>query len=233
MWTPLKAGWASVLPEDKITMFLEAHKDLGWSLCNFDTKMESKTVRLKGAHIRLLKRMEAKKKREDEKRKKRRATELPELTESDDNMVDINMFKRGEQITIVDNDGIPLAHGTCVDNEPEITDFFHDHPLVDSLHKVSKYWKVVELTCMVKGSDNFIVDRDSIFSSEVDHKNILRARSLLEKERRLDSILQSDKTFTIWHQYVSKRVRNTEVSDKHGVTPRDQGRSKKKTKRKR
>ena len=235
MWRPLKDGWASVLPEDKITMFLEANKDLGWSVCNFDSKMESKTVRLKATHKKLLKKMEAKSKKKEEKKKKRKKRESSDSdsgSESDENMVDVGMFKRGEQISIVDNEGVPLAHGTCVDNEPEVKEFFHDHPLVDSLHKVSRYWKKIELTCMVKGSDQFTVDRDSIFTSEHDDENILRAKSLLEKERRLHNIIQSDKTFTIWHQYVSKRIRNTEVSDKHGVTPRDQGKSKKKTSKK-
>ena len=129
-----KLVWSAHDPDNKIAMCREAMTNIGWSVSVYDTRMEDHvaTVRRRNKLKRQRKRMRGdassgESGAEDSGASTRTPKKLPckadraeaqEPPTPDDSK--IASYPPKARISLVDADQVPMAHGTIVDDEPEI-----------------------------------------------------------------------------------------------------------------
>jgi hypothetical protein len=179
------------------TQCVESNRVLGWSYMRFDQRMQEENNNTRRKKRKWYKVYSD----EDEDDDTPQGAELS--TDGATSSSSPQHFMAGAPITIVDADGIAMAHGNMVDDEPEVS------------HQPScaKYdsgtFKLIKLNSVVRGCGTTILRVDEVFDGEC----MPYAR---EKKRRLDHLLNAPNEhvdseardgFYIWHEYVKPRIR--------------------------
>ena len=157
----------------------EACRELGWSRFVFDTRMENFAV-----HERS----------KSKTRKAKQATtaapvgddrggggEKREVSKRGPK----STFRRGDEVSIVDGAGEPLAHGHVVHGEPDMDPWVGVENFVD-LYLDSEYWVQVSITAIVRGCSDFCLGSGHVLHPDSGDKG---DGSILPDDANLEDIM--------------------------------------------
>ena len=128
------------------------------------------------------------------------------ITNNDDGDVP-RTYKSGDLMSIVDGDGVAIAHGHILDAEPPL-DVFNDNDLVSTESCQPNWWLLCKITTLTKNSVE--LQKDSVFHAD--------GTTMNRTELRCSAMKDFEDGFIIWHAYVVPRMRNTtKASRKNSV----------------
>lgn len=116
-------------------------------------------------------------------------------------------WQTGAQISFVDGNGDPFAHGQVLDDEPCTAALQRSFGVDDDVDEFPVgLWKLVTIKVVVRGWNTFELEADMVYSETSD--------KIAQKQRKISELAQL-RAFIVWHEYVAPRVRAVKSSGSH------------------